>query len=196
MRPSSPNPDFSRRAFLSGTAAFTIAELLVSLFVLTLIVLSVTAIFAAAGRMTERSRAEARLFSEGLSVMNRIQRGESGLWGLMKARSDSAVVSQAGAQIDFSADKNDDYTSSTADDVAMRIFFDDGDGNAATLDDNTVVLDPDTAAAGATIPIGRNVEELNFAVAGDVVTVSVVLADTVRGETIRIAASRDILMRN
>ena len=173
---------------------FSLVEIMFSMFILVLLVTAVTAVYIMAYRMQAEARAQSRLFQQACGIMERIQRGESGMFGLMKGRSDSVVIAGTGDRIDFMADKNTYYTQSTADDTQMSIYFDNGDGDNATFQDNTAVLDPGGGAS--LIELGSNVQSLQFSQSGNIVTVQLTLMEEIRGRPFRLELSRNILMRN
>ena len=178
------NPDAAK--------GMTFPELLVSAVILCLVMLVTVSVHTMLIRMFAKSQTEGILFKEGQFTMDMIQRGDRGLYGLMKARSNSIVINADQDRIDFATDQNAEYTDTTADDVAMAMYFDNGDGNDGTLEDNSVFVQ-----SGADVySVGQNVESVVFTQNGDVVTVDLTVADTVRGETMRLAMSRDIRMRN
>ena len=174
----------------------TFVELLFSSIILVMVMLVTVSIFNMTGRMTQNSHIESELYAEGMYVMDMIQRGESGLYGIMKARSSTLAVAVDGKSVTFLVDKNSNYSTSTADDINMSIAFDNGDGNNATLDDNSVVIDPNTTVAGDGIEVGRYLEDLTFSEAGGVVTVDLVMTRSTRAGPRTLEFSREILMRN
>lgn len=181
---------------LSDCRGLTFVELLFSMTILTIVVYATTSVFAMTGRMYQQSQAESELYSEGVYVMDMIQRGESGLFGIMKGRAATLAIDPALDSATFSVDKNADYTTSTADDITMNISYSNGDGDDSTLEDNVVVIDPNTAVAGDEMQIGRNIALLNFSEAGGIVTVDLTVTRDTRTGPMSVSFSRDILMRN
>jgi prepilin-type N-terminal cleavage/methylation domain-containing protein len=177
---------------LRNPRGLTIVELLVAAVILSFVMAATVAVHIMSLRMYRDSQAEALLFTEGLYALEMIQRGDSGLHGLMKGRSDTVVINADQDRIDFLADQNADYTETLADDVAMAMYFDNGDGDDATLEDNSI-----TVESGAdTFAVGTNVENVAFTQNGDMVTVDITVAERVRGRTHRLTLSRDVMMRN
>lgn len=174
----------------------TFVELLVGMAILTAVLSCTLSLFVSAMRSYSKAQVESDLYREGVYVMEMIQRGEDGLFGIMKARSDTLAVSAGSDSVTFSVDKNADYTEATADDIPMSISFDNGDGNDDTLEDNAIEIDPNTNVAGNELYVGHYLESVTFSLNGDVVTVNLSLSGTFRDEPVRLSLSRDILMRN
>jgi len=148
--------------------------------------------------MDRDSRVEALLTAEATDIMERLQRGDQALYGLMKGRFDSISVAADGSSIDFSVDTNSVYTADTADDIQMSIYYDNGDGDDATYEDNAVMFDPDTSMAGDEFVVGRNVSDLNFEddAATNMVTIDVELTAMRGAEEVTVTFSREVYMRN
>ena len=174
----------------------TFVELLFTLMI-TAVVLGVTIqVYIMVLTMYKNSQTESALYADGKFIMEMVQSGEKSLYGLMKARSNSIAIAADGRSVTFSVDKNGEYTQSTADDIGMSVALDDGDGDPDTTEDNEVVIDPNTAAADDTFAVGSGVEDLQFALNGDVLTVNLTLVKTFRGDPMRVSLSRDIWVRN
>jgi len=175
----------------------TFVELLFSSTILMILMYAVTSMFNMAGRTYQQSQVESELYAEAVYVMDMIQRGESGLFGIMKGRSNTVVIDPDSRGVSFSVDKNIQYTADTDDDIMMSIVFDNGDGDDNTLEDNIVVIDRNTADADdEVIEIGRNIEDLAFNENGGIVSVTLTIAKDTRGGLKRVSFSRDIMMRN
>ena len=174
----------------------TFVELLFASMIVAFVSLVTVSVNGMALRMFHYARAEADLFSEGKYVLEMIQTGERTLYGLSKARSGTVALDADQKGLNFSVDKNAEYTQSTADDVPMRIALDTGDGDIATTADNSLFIDPDTGVGGDAFLVGGDIEDLTFTENGDVVTVDLTLAKTIRENTVRVEVTRDIWMRN
>jgi len=124
------------------TEGFTITEIVFAGTLFTLVLGTVIGTFTQAKYMQRDSETESDLSTSGLTVMDRIERGDRGLQGLMKARSGSIAPLNGGTRIDFEIDTNTLYSNTFADDTPMSIYFDNGDGDDSTIDDNTVIFDP------------------------------------------------------
>lgn len=178
--------------FLKNSSGFTLVEVLHASFILGLIVTAMIAVSISTMRMDMNTAAESLLFSEGMKIMSRVERGDRGRYGLMKARSGSVTISNGGARVDFSVDTNTTYTDSTADDVAMSLYYDNGDGDDLTYRDNVIQFNDGTNLTA----IGTNVETINFSQNSSVVTVALTVIQNVEGQAVRMNLSRDILTRN
>lgn len=180
------------RALLVNRKGMTIVELLFAAAIFLMVVAVTIGVNVMIMRMYKSAQVESELYAEGLYTMDMIQRGEAGRHGIMKGRATTAVISVDQRQIDFMADRNAEYTSTTADDTAVSVRFDNGDGDDATLEDNAIVIDDGVSP----VTIGRNVENVQFAQNGSMVTVDLAVAGRVRGSVVRLTFNRDILMRN
>lgn len=183
---------------MRGRKGFTVVELLVASLILTLIFGVVVGVHRQARYMQRDSRTEAALFLEGARLFDRIERGEKGLHGLMKARADDVTITSGERRINFNVDTNAQYTQSTADDKTMSVYFDNGDGVDSTFADNTVVFEKDSSGTGSgtLLTIARDVENIQFQLSGKVVTASVTVARNVGGQTVRLEMTRNIYVRN
>jgi len=183
---------------LGNTRAFTLVEIMAASLILTLIFGAVIGIHRQARTMGRDARTESALFLEGARVLDRIERGEQGLHGLMKARAGSIAITNGGRRIDFQVDTNAQYTQSTADDKSMSVYFDNGDGSDSTFTDNTVVLDKDASGSGSgtLLTIARDVENIQFELNGEVVEASVTVTKDVAGKSVRLEMARNIYVRN
>lgn len=185
-----------RARLLRDRKGLTFVELVFALMIMTFVITVITGVYIMAARMYKTSHTEAELYAEGAYVMDVIQKGESGLYGIMKGRRNTVVIAADQRAITFSADKNANYTTSVADDVQMSIAFDNGDGNDATLEDNVIVIDPDTTVNGDELEVGRNIGDVAFTYNGGIVTVDLTIERSVRGDSKQLTFSRNILMRN
>lgn len=170
----------------------TFVELLFASTILVSVVGASVTTHAMILRMYRNAQVEASLFAEGLYTMDMIQRGDEGLYGVHKARASTVLISVDQRQIDFLADQNDEYTPTTADDVVMSIYFDNGDGDDTTFEDNTIMLD----SGAQTIVLGRSIEDIAFSQTGNLITVDLTVTENVRGDLLRLTFSRDMLIRN
>jgi type II secretory pathway pseudopilin PulG len=181
---------------LKTKRGMSFVEMMFSLFIFSLTVTVVTGVYIMALRMHSESRAQSLLFAESAHAIEMMQRGETGVHGLMKARSGSVVIDAGGDRIDYLVDQNNSYTVTTADDTQMRIYYDNGDSDDTTLGDNVIRIETGPVATAVNFAVGRNIESLNFAMNGDLITVVMTVAEQVRGRTVRLTLTRNILMRN
>jgi prepilin-type N-terminal cleavage/methylation domain-containing protein len=186
----------SRADIFKNRRGFTLMELMVVVALMTVMMAGVFKAVLTVMRNDMKTSAKSELYMEALKTMNRIESGDRGLYGLIKARNASVVIGAGGTSINYSVDKNATYTSSTADDTAVRIYVSDVDGVPATITDDMVMLDPDTAVLNDTISLGDGVSGLTFTQTGRVIKVAFTLQRVVRGVTYKTNVTQDIYLRN
>ena len=177
---------------ISNSKGYTLLEVLNASFILLLMMTAVLGVALSTMRMDRNTGVESLLFTEGMKIMTRVEKGDRGRYGLMKARGGSIVISAGQSRADFSVDTNATYTDTTTDDVAMSIYYDNGDGDDNTFDDNTVILNDGTTL----MTLGHNVSNLAFAYVNGVITANLSLTETVEGQAVSMNMSRDIWVRN
>ncbi len=175
---------------------FTLPEVMVAVFLLSLAGMMTLGSTILAMKMDRTVRAESLLYSEGYQIMDRIQFGDQGLYGVMKASAASVNISVDQKQISFLIDSNATYTTNAADDATSSIYFSNGDGDDATYADNVLIVDPNIAAVNDEYTIGSGIANLSFSESSGVVTVDLTVTDTVTGADVSINLSRSFWMRN
>lgn len=181
---------------LNGRRGFTLLEMMFACLLMTIVMAGVFQSVLAVMGNDRRSSMEAELYLAANKAVERVQRGSDGLAGLMKSREDSVTIGAAGDSITFSVDENDPYTSDPADDTTMSVYVVDVDGVPGTTNDNTLMLDPDTAVVGDEIELCVGVFDLEFIKDERLVTMRVEIERTVRGLPLRVNAQQDIYVRN
>jgi type II secretory pathway pseudopilin PulG len=174
----------------------TLVEVMFATLIMGFMSLVLYSIAIAAMNTEKASQVESDLYLQGSMMIERIQVGEQGLYGIMKSRANSIAVSDDATQIDFSVDTNEDYTTDEDDDTNMSLYTDDGDLDPMTLEDNLLVFDPDTNVDDDEIILGTNVESVAFDFDGDKVTVDLSLTERIKGNARSINVSREIWVRN
>jgi len=177
---------------VQNSRGFTLIEVLHAGFILSFVMTALVSVMVMTMRMDRDSIVESLLLTEGMNIMQRIEKGRQGRYGVMKSRAASVVVAAGQNRIDFSVDTNATYTDSTADDTAMAIYYDNGDGDDLTYDDNAVILNDGTDIT----TIGQNVSNLSFTFQNSIVTVNLSLTDDVEGQPVTMNVNRDIWVRN
>lgn len=175
---------------------FTLLEMMFACLLMTVIMAGVFQAVIAVMRNDRTTSLESELYMDANRAVERVQRGGDGLAGLMKARIDSVAIGAGSDSISFSVDTNSPYTSDAADDTDMSVYIVDADGVPATADDNTLMLDPDTSAAGNEIALCAGVSSLGFVQSGSLVTMTIEVERTMRGTPIRVSAQQDVYVRN
>lgn len=147
-------------------------------------------------KMDRSARVESILFSEGYQIMDRIQFGDQGLHGVMKASAASVSISGDQKSISFLVDSNATYTTNAGDDTTSSIYYSNGDGDDTTYEDNVLIVDPNTGVVSDEYTIGSGISNLSFAESAGVITVNLSVTDTIAGEDVNINLSRSLWMRN
>jgi len=182
---------------LKNNSGFTLTEMMVATMVMVLLMIAATSTSITTQKVDRNSRIKAKLFSQGTQILTRIERGDLGRHGLMKARFLTIAFGAGGDQVTFNIDKNDTYTpDDTTDDTEMTFYYVDGDADPTTMEDNVVMMDPDTSILNDEYSVGNYVSNLDFTLNGTVVTVDLSVEETVQGQTYRVNFTRNIWPRN
>ncbi len=179
-----------------GQNGFTLLEMMFACFVMSIIMAGIFGTVIAVMKNDRRSSVEAELYAAASRAVERVQRGGDGLAGLMKAREASVSIGAAGATVDFDVDQNNPYTASTADDTQMSVYVLDVDGVPATVEDDQLIMDPDVTAPSDEMILCEGVADLNFSKNDRLITMTIELERSVRGQPIRVNSQQDIYLRN
>ena len=154
---------------ISKNEGFTLAEILIAVALLSIVMAAIMTGILASLNLWARGDTEATLEENGRLILERITRGQYGMFGLKEAGVETLAISQEGRSVTFYVDKNDPPTVTTSDDTCCRFY----------LSVNRVYYDPDTTIAGNEVlaaNFGR-VEELIFSKNGGFVSIDLTMRD-------------------
>ncbi len=169
---------------------FTIAETIVALALSVLVLGAVLAIYLMSMRSWREGSAEVGLERNTGIVVEKIVRGPYGRFGVREADVGTVQVSETSTSVTYMVDKQDPPTPWNSDDFTSRYYQDGTD----------IIYDPDTSISGDELPLNRfgDVQELNFSLSGQVLTVKLILTATVpghAGRTLTAAVHTEVFFR-
>jgi type II secretory pathway pseudopilin PulG len=181
--------DHGRRGSRDRAAsAFTLAEMMVAIFVSTLALAALMTLFAMSLHAWNDGSVDLSLQSSGRLIMEKIVRGPSGLFGLREAGEEDVTVDANGKGITFLVDKNTEPTFTREDDTQLRIFYLDG----------RVMYDPSSEFVGDEVPLASfgRVEDICFEVNGNEVKIELWMGETAsQGPAARVKLQTKVYLR-